>query len=205
MILSRQRVMAYAARRQAAAAAHRAEWPSLAARLLRRSVPLPEFSEEQIREVLRQVDKYSAGRRTELRQLRLSHLPREGHRHAARHGRGDDVHPLHARRAESLNNVVMDATPNAILVVDNDLRIQDISPSAGKHVQLQPPGCARQAASRNHALRAGFLGVSRSGTPVVNKLLQVPAASDRGQPALIVEGRSCPCAGSSSWSPSCAT
>ena len=99
-------------------------------------------------------------------------------------------------RAESLNNVVMDATPNGILVVDDDLRIQDISPSAGRLL------CCNRLAVRGRALAEiippvqDFVSVSRTGASVLNKLVQVPAATDRGQSALTLEVTIVPVGGS---------
>jgi len=40
--------------------------------------------------------------------------------------------PYMRRRAESIRQVVMDVSPNAILIVDRELNLQDLSPSAEK-------------------------------------------------------------------------
>ena len=94
--------------------------------------------------------------------------------------------PYMRARAESLNAVVMDATPNAIIIVDRDLRIQDLSHSAA-----QLFNCSR-AASRGQALRDvvpivdDFLAVC-NGRSVLNKIVRIPAAPDRGRGELLVE------------------
>jgi PAS domain S-box-containing protein len=187
VILSRQRVMAYAAQRPPHCLPQRAEWPRLERTYRDRSRPLPEFSEEQIREVLHQVDKYLP--EDELNCGSCGYPTCREKAIATLRGMAEATMciPYMRSRAESLNNVVMDATPNGILVVDDDLRIQDISPSAGRLF------CCNRLAVRGRALAEiippvqDFVNVSRTGASVFNKLIHVAAATDRGQPALTLE------------------
>ena len=94
-------------------ARQRAEWPSLERTYRDRSVPLPEFSEEQIREVLHQVDKYLP--EDELNCGSCGYPTCREKAIATLRGMAEATMciPYMRARAESLNNVVMDATPNA--------------------------------------------------------------------------------------------
>jgi nitrogen-specific signal transduction histidine kinase len=81
--------------------------------------------------------------------------------------------PYMRARAESLTNVVVDVTPNAILIVDKDLHVQDISPSAERMFH-----CHRLAV-RGKPLREiipivdDFLVVRDTGKPLLYKILRL--------------------------------
>lgn len=185
--VSRQRVMAYAARRAPLLLAPRDRWPALDRTYRDRSVPPPQYSEEEIREVLRSVDKYTSEDELNCGSCGYSSCREKAIATLRGMAEATMCIPYMRARAESLNNVVMDATPNAILIVDRDLRVQDLSPSAA-----QLFNCSR-AASRGQPLRDvmpavdDFLAVRRSGQSVLNQIIRLPAAPDRGRGELVLE------------------
>ena len=81
--------------------------------------------------------------------------------------------PYMRSRAESLTNVVMDVAPNPIIIVDRNLKVQDLSPSAGRVFGVN------RAAVRGRPLRSiipvvdDFLAVRDTGEPIYNKLRHV--------------------------------
>jgi iron only hydrogenase large subunit-like protein/uncharacterized Fe-S cluster-containing protein len=170
--LSRQRVMAYAARRQPQPLPDRDEWPSLERTYHDRSVPIPEFTEEQIQEVLHRVDKYTP--EDELNCGACGYDSCREKAIATLRGMAEATMciPYMRSRAESLTNVVMDVTPNAILIADKSLNVQDLSPSAESMLD-----CNR-AVARGRPLReflynlSDFIAVRDSGQPVLNRMVQ---------------------------------
>ena len=136
--VSRQRVQRYAPRRGTQADSR----PCGVARPLRtysdRSVPEPSFPTKQIQAVLRQVGKYSS--EDELNCGSCGYASCREKAIATLKGMAEPTMciPYMRARAESLNSVVMDVTPNAIVIVDGDLRIQDMSHLRRAHVRPQP-------------------------------------------------------------------
>ncbi|WP_275942780.1 (Fe-S)-binding protein, partial [Candidatus Hakubella thermalkaliphila] len=124
------RVSAYAARRQPHPVPARAQWPQLQRAYHGRSLPSPEFAEEQIQEVLHRVEKYSP--EDELNCGACGYDSCRQKAAAVLRGMAEVTMciPYMRTRAESLTNVVMDVTPNGVLIVDNALHVQDVSPAA---------------------------------------------------------------------------
>jgi uncharacterized Fe-S cluster-containing protein len=171
--LARQRVIAYATRRQPQPLPTRAQWPSLERKYSDRSLSLPEFTEEQIQEVLQRVDKHSP--EDELNCGACGYDSCRQKATAVLRGMAEATMciPYMRARAESLTNVVVDVTPNAILIVDKDLHVQDISPSAEQMFH-----CHRMAV-RGKPLREiipivdDFLVVRDTGKPLLYKILRL--------------------------------
>jgi PAS domain S-box-containing protein len=88
------------------------------------------FTEEQIREIMHRVDKYTP--EDELNCGACGYATCREKAMATLRGMAEATMciPYMRRRAESLRQVVMDVTPNAILIVDTGLHIQEMSPSA---------------------------------------------------------------------------
>jgi len=129
--LYRQRLMAYAARRQPHLLPDdEADWPDLSRTYRDRSQPVPQFSEEEIKAALAMVEKFSP--QDELNCGACGYRSCREKAIAALRGMAELTMciPYMRSRAESLTNVVMDAVPNAVLVVDEALHIQDASVSA---------------------------------------------------------------------------
>ncbi|GFP37303.1 hypothetical protein HKBW3S44_00983 [Candidatus Hakubella thermalkaliphila] len=171
--LARQRVIAYAARRQPQPMPARAQWPQLQRAYHDRSLPIPEFAEEQIQEVLHRVEKYSP--EDELNCGACGYDSCRQKAAAVLRGMAEVTMciPYMRTRAESLTNVVMDVTPNGVLIVDNALHVQDISPAAEWMFN-----CHR-AAVRGKPLREiipivdDFVAVRDSGRPLLNKIVRL--------------------------------
>jgi PAS domain S-box-containing protein len=107
--------------------------------------------------------------------------------------------PYMRARAESLHSVVMDVTPNAIVIVDGELRIQDMSTSAERmfgHSRMSARGKPLQ-----HVIPViqDFVTVRETGQAVQNKIVRMPRPKANGKPAddLIVEKTIVPVAGPS--------
>ncbi len=117
------------------------DWPPLERTYSDRKEHVPEFSEEQIQEVLHRVNKYTPD--DELNCGACGYPTCREKAVATLRGMAEATMciPYMRRRAESLRQVVMDVTPNAILIVDNDLIIQDMSPSAEKLFNCKLVGC----------------------------------------------------------------
>ena len=135
--LYRQHLMAYAARRQPEELPAGHGWPDLSRAYHNRSQPPSQFTEEQIRSALAQVEKYSP--EDELNCGACGYSSCREKAIAALRGMAEMTMciPYMRSRAESLTNVVMDAVPNAVLVVDQSLHVQEASASAqhmfGRH------------------------------------------------------------------------
>jgi len=81
--------------------------------------------------------------------------------------------PYMRARAESLTNVVMDVTPDAVLIVDQALHIQDLSPSAERMFnQRRATMVGRPLHTLIHAVK-DFLQVRETGVPVLNQVVNL--------------------------------
>lgn len=171
--LARQRVLEYASRRQAQPLPSRTEWPSLYRSYRDKSVPLPEFTEEQIREVLHRVDKYAP--EDELNCGACGYPTCRDKAIATLRGLAEATMciPYTRRRAESLRQVIMAVTQDPVITVDTRLHVQDMSPSAEAMLR-----CSLQQAI-GHPLDEvapppvldGFRQVRQTSQPIVRQRL----------------------------------
>ncbi len=194
--VSRQRVQRYAAARGRQVVPDRSEWPDLFRVYSDRSAPEPVFSAEQIQAALRQVGKYAP--EDELNCGSCGYASCREKAIATLKGMAEPTMciPYMRARAESLHSVVMDVTPNAIVIVDDDLRIQDMSISAERmfgHSRMSARGKPLQ-----HVIPViqDFLFVRDTGQPVQNKIVRMPRVNNGGG-ELIVEKTIVPVAGPS--------
>ncbi len=172
--LSRQRVQHYAERRGQQAPPPRAEWPDLARTYGDRSIPEPQFSAAEISAALHRVGKYLP--EDELNCGSCGYATCREKAIATLRGMAEATMcmPYMRARAESLHTVVMDVAPNAILVVDGDLLVQDLSRSAEEMF-----GCSR-AYARGKPLRnllpnvGDFVTVRDMGQSVLNRVVRLP-------------------------------
>ncbi|NLE44792.1 MAG: PAS domain S-box protein [Chloroflexi bacterium] len=169
----RQRIMAYAAHRPLQPLPARDTWPDLGRGYRDRSVEIPTFAEEQIQDMLHRVDKYTPD--DELNCGACGYDSCREKAVATLRGMAEATMciPYMRSRAESLTNVVMDVAPNPIIIVDRNLKVQDLSPSAGRVFGVN------RAAVRGRPLRSiipvvdDFLAVRDTGEPIYNKLRHV--------------------------------
>lgn len=167
--LARQRVLAYAARRQPQPLPSRAEWPSLVRAYRDKSVPLPEFTEEQIREVLHRVDKYTP--EDELNCGACGYPTCRDKAIATLRGLAEATMciPYTRKRAESLRQVVMAVTQDPVIIVDTRLHVQDMSPSAEAMLRcsLQQVMGRPLAEVAPTIVLEGFATVRQTGQPMI--------------------------------------
>ena len=184
--VSRQRVQRYAAARGKQAIPERSEWPDLSRTYSDRSVPQPFFSEEQIQAVLRQVGKYSS--EDELNCGSCGYASCREKAIATLKGMAEPTMciPYMRARAESLNSVVMDVTPNAIVIVDGDLRIQDMSISAERMFGHSRTSSRGKPLQHLIPVIQDFVYVRDTGRPVQNKIVRMPKVNNAGG-ELVVE------------------
>jgi PAS domain S-box-containing protein len=173
VILSRQRLMRYAALRQPKPLPERDEWPDLSRAYHDYSVPMPEFSEEQILEVLKSVEKY--GPEDELDCGACGYDSCRDKAVAVLRGMAEATMciPYMRSRAESLTHLVMDVTPNAILIVDQALKIQDLSPSAEEMFGVRRATAIGKPLREVLRVIEDFVQVRDTGQPVLNKVVRL--------------------------------
>jgi len=128
--VARQKIMNYNEHNQLLMQLPRDAWPPLTRTFRNKKQAVPEFSEEQIQEVLHRVYKYS--RDDELNCGACGYSSCREKAAAVLRGMAEVTMciPYMRRRSESLRQVVMDVSPNPIVMVDYALSIQDMSPSA---------------------------------------------------------------------------
>ncbi len=186
----------YAAARGKQAIPDRTEWPDLMRTYSDRSVPEPTFSEAQIQAVLQQVGKYSP--EDELNCGSCGYASCREKAIATLKGMAEPTMciPFMRARAESLNSVVMDVTPNAIVIVDGDLRIQDMSISAERMFGHSRTSARGKPLQQVIPVIQDFVSVRDTGQPVQNKIVRMPKVNNGGG-ELIVEKTIVPVAGPS--------
>lgn len=190
LYLARQRVIQYASRRQSEPLPAREAWPPLERTYRNQQVRLPDFDEAQIVEVLHRVDKHTP--EDELNCGACGYPTCREKAVATLRGMAEATMciPYMRRRAESLRQVVMDVTPNAILIVDTRLHVQEMSPSAERMLRC------RLAEVRGKPLQA-ILPVVDGFTRVRDTRLPILAETVRLREDLIVEQSIVPVEGQS--------
>lgn len=110
----------------------RENWPPLERTFRDRSLRRAEFTEEQIQAVMQQVNKYNSV--DELNCGACGYSTCREKALATLRGMAEATMciPYMRHRSESLHQFVMDVAPNAIIIVDDNLSIHDLSPSAEK-------------------------------------------------------------------------
>jgi iron only hydrogenase large subunit-like protein/uncharacterized Fe-S cluster-containing protein len=188
--LARQRILQYAARRQPRPLPTREEWPALHCEYADASVPLPEFGEEEIQEVLRSVEKFAP--EDELNCGACGYSTCREKAVATLRGMAEATMcmPYMRRRAESLRQVVMDVTPNAVLILDTRLYIQEMSPSAEKMFGVHLNQVAGKPLHTILPATEGFSRVRNTGQPLLNERVTI-------RPDLVVEQTIVPVEGQS--------
>lgn len=177
---NRQRVLAYARHSPPISVPPRSQWPPLVREYSDRTfVDLP-VSETQIRDVLHRMDKFTPA--DELNCGACGYPTCREKAVATVRGMAEVrmCIPHMRSRAESLANVVMELTPNLVIVVDSNLHIVSLSPSAERALD-----CSLNAV-RHRPLRTilspidDFERVLRFKSPVVDSKV-------RYGPELVVE------------------
>lgn len=201
--VARQRVQRYAAARGKQQIPDRQAWPDLYRTYSDRSVEEPEFTDELIRGVLQQVGKYAP--EDELNCGSCGYASCREKAVATLKGMAEPTMciPYMRARAESLNSVVMDVTPNAILIVDGNLRVQDMSISAERMFGHSRTSARGKPLQQVVPVIQDFVTVRDTGQAVQNKIVRMPRPKSNSKPEgapageLIVEKTIVPVAGPS--------
>ena len=171
--LSRQRIIQYASRRQPEPLPTRSEWPDLTRTFQDKQVATPEFTEEQITEVLHLVDKYTP--EDELNCGACGYPTCRDKAVATLRGMAEATMcvPYMRRRADSLRQVVMDVSPNAILIVDNDLHVQEMSSSAESALRFHLPRVVGRPLKTILPVIDGFVHVRDTGESISSQTVRL--------------------------------
>jgi len=188
--LARQRVMDYASHRAPFVLPARENWPRLDRCYADKSTPVPEFTEEQIQQVLQRVDKYTP--EDELNCGACGYPTCRDKAIAVLRGMAEATMciPYMRRCAESLCQKVIDVTPNAIIVVDMRLHIQDMSPSAEKLLNQRLADVKEQPLQNVLSVVDSFVRVRDSGQPVLGETVRLRDDLSVEQIIVPVEGQS---------------
>ncbi|MHB1293690.1 MAG: [Fe-Fe] hydrogenase large subunit C-terminal domain-containing protein [Anaerolineae bacterium] len=189
VFLARQRVLEYASRRQSPPLPTRDEWPPLDRGYTDQHIALPSFTEEQVREVLHRVDKYTP--EDELNCGACGYPTCRDKALATLRGMAEATMciPYMRHRAESLRQVVMDVTPNPVLIVDTRLILQEISPSAEQLFGRRRQDVVGQPLTQLIPVIDGFTRVRDTGQPVLNETVRLSNDLIVEQHVVPVEGQ----------------
>ncbi|MBP7765999.1 MAG: PAS domain S-box protein [Deltaproteobacteria bacterium] len=187
---ARQKILAYLRRRPAYDALPGSQWPDLSRDYTDKRQQAPEFSEEQIQDVLRRVNKYTP--EDELNCGACGYPSCREKAIATLRGMAEVTMciPYMRSRSESLRQVVMDVSPNSIIIVDNHLVIQDLSPSAERLFGCSLADVKGRHISRLIPLYDDFVSVSDTGKPVIGKVRRINDKIVAEQNIVLVEGQS---------------
>jgi len=171
--VARQRVIAYASRRQPQPLPERGDWPDLGRGYCDKKVPVPQFTEEQIQSILSLVEKYTPD--DELNCGACGYATCREKAVATLRGMAEATMciPYMRRRAESLRQVVMDVTPNAILIVDERLYLQELSPSAERLLGCHRATCVGKPLTNILPVVDGLVRVRDMGQPVTGETVKL--------------------------------
>ncbi len=187
---ARQKILNYHRHRLAYQTPVRDEWPDLSRTYTDKRQPIPEFSEEQIKDVLGRVNKYAPEDELNCGACGYSSCREKAIATLCGMAEVTMCIPYMRRRSESLRQVVMDVSPNSILILDDHLAIQDMSPSA-EHIF----GCSLADVKGRHISRLiplydDFVAVRDTGNPVIGKIRRLNDQLVAEQNIVRVEGQS---------------
>lgn len=170
LFLSRQKITDYQRNRQSFAHIAQEEWPLLKRSYKNKKQAVEEFNEEQIQEVLHRVNKYSPD--DELNCGACGYSSCREKAIATLRGMAEVTMciPYMRRRSESLRQVVMDVSPNPIIILDNKLAIQDMSPSAERLFKCSLPEMKGRHLSSLISVLDDFIHVCNTGAPIIGKI-----------------------------------
>lgn len=187
---ARQKILEYHRNRRAFQAPAREQWPDLSRTYTDKRQPVPEFSEDQISDVLRRVNKYTS--EDELNCGACGYSSCREKAIATLRGMAEVTMciPYMRSRSESLRQVVMDVSPNSIFILDNHLAIQDMSPSAERIFGCTLADMKGKHISRLIPLYDDFVYVRDTGEPIVGKIGRLNDRLVAEQNIVRVEGQS---------------
>jgi len=186
---ARQKIINYHRHRPAYAALPRSAWPDLSRTYIDKKEPVPEFSEDEIRDVLRRVNKYKPD--DELNCGACGYGSCREKAVATLRGMAELTMciPYMRSRSESLRQVVMDVSPNSIIILDDHLGIQDMSPSAEHLFECALADVKGKHISKLIPLYDDFIAVRDTGHPVIAKVRRLNEKLVAEQNIVRVEGQ----------------
>jgi PAS domain S-box-containing protein len=187
--LARQKIIEFHAHHQPDLHTPKEGWPPLERSYRNRKENVPEFSEEEIQEVLHRVNKHTKD--DELNCGACGYSSCREKAVATLRGMAEVTMciPYMRSRSESLRQVVMDVTPNSILIIDNDLVIHDISPSAEKLFKCKVSEVCGKHLSLLIPVLDDFISVRDTGQPVSGKARRLREDIIAEQTIVRVEGQ----------------
>ncbi|MRR16504.1 MAG: PAS domain S-box protein [Deltaproteobacteria bacterium] len=187
---ARQKIIDYQRHRPAYPAIPRENWPDLSRTYTDKKEPVPEFSENEIRDVLKRVSKYTPD--DELNCGACGYGSCREKAIATLRGMAEVTMciPYMRSRSESLRQVVMDVSPNSIIILDEHLGIQDMSPSAEKLFGCLLADVKGKHLSKLIPLYDDFVAVRDTGIPVIGKIRRLNDHLVAEQNIVRVEGQS---------------
>ncbi|PKN51930.1 MAG: ferredoxin [Deltaproteobacteria bacterium HGW-Deltaproteobacteria-13] len=187
--LSRQKIIEFHVGRQPDIMIPRKDWPDLSRAYRDRKVHAPEFTEEQIQDVLHRVNKYTKD--DELNCGACGYSTCREKALATLRGMAEATMciPYMRSRSESLRQVVMEVTPNSIIIFDNNLLIHDMSPSAEKLFRCNHADMEGKPLSALISVLDDFIFVRDSGKAVMGKVRRLREDLIAEQNIVKVEGQ----------------
>ena len=187
---ARQKIIEYHRHRPAYVLPPRENWPDLSRTYSDKKEPIPEFGEEQIRDVLKLVNKYKP--EDELNCGACGYSTCREKAVATLRGMAEATMciPYMRSRSESLRQVVMDVSPNSIIITDDHLGIQDMSPSAEHLFGCSLADMKGKHISRLIPLYDDFVTVRDTGQPVIAKIRRINDVIVAEQNIVRVQGQS---------------
>ena len=186
---AREKVIRFQSRYQPELPMPRENWPDVGRGYRDRMERIPECSEEEIQKVLHRINKYTPD--DELNCGACGYSSCREKALATLRGMAEVTMciPYMRRRSESLRQVVMDATPNAILIVDDDLMVQDMSPSAETLFRKTMSEVKGTHLSCLISVLDDFIHVRDTGEPVIGKARRLKEDLIGEQSIFRVEGQ----------------
>ena len=186
---ARRNISDYQKRNQPFISLPRERWPELSRTFRDRKQVLPEFTEEQIQDVLHRVYKYSSS--DELNCGACGYSTCRDKAVATLRGMAEVTMciPYMRRRSESLRQVVMDVSPNPIVIMDYALLIQDMSPSAESLFNRSLSEMKGRHLSDLFSCIDDFVYVRDTGHPVIAKIRRFKEGLVAEQNIVRVEGQ----------------
>ncbi|MGO9146132.1 MAG: [Fe-Fe] hydrogenase large subunit C-terminal domain-containing protein [Desulfomonilia bacterium] len=187
--LARQKIINFHSRHQPDITIAKEDWPPLERTYKDRKEHVPEFSEDEIQEVLHRVNKYTKDDELNCGACGYSSCREKAVATLRGMAEATMCIPYMRSRSESLRQVVMDVTPNSIIIIDNDLIIHDMSPSAEKLFQCKRSDVEGKHLSVLISVLDDFLSVRDKGKPVMGKARQLRKDLIAEQTIVRVEGQ----------------
>jgi len=187
--LARQKIIEFHTRNQGKLHIPREDWPPLERTYRDRMVRVPEYTEEQIQEVLHRINKYTPDDELNCGACGYSSCREKAIATLRGMAEATMCIPYMRSRSESLRQVVMDVTPNSIIIFDDNLIIHHISPSAEKLFSCKLKDVQGKHLSSLISPLDDFIYVRDTGKPVMGKSRRLGENMIAEQTIVRVEGQ----------------